>query len=62
MISKYDILYLAKKAFDEMETQYHREPNWSTWGNLLLAAKRLDDAVLYYEGKLKFKEENARHH
>ncbi len=55
MISKFDILYLADKQFKEAKEKWEKEKSLKTADEYLMASKRLDDAVLYYEGKLEFK-------
>ena len=56
-ISKDTILYLAHKEWKEAKEKYEKEPSWKNGWNALDASKRLEDAVLFYEGKLKFKGE-----
>jgi hypothetical protein len=56
-ISKDTILYLAKREWEKAKEKYEKEHSWKNCWNALNASKRLDDAILYYEGNLKFKGE-----
>jgi hypothetical protein len=57
VISKDDILCIAQKEYDEAKEKYEKEISHINSWKFLDACKRLEDALLYYEGKLKFKGE-----
>ena len=51
-IKPYQILCLAKMEYEKARVL---PDSWENHWKILLTSKRLEDALLYYEGKLKFK-------